>query len=130
MKLKYKVYLSREVSSRLSLLASRLGMLPNLICRIGFCLSLEEPTIPDPRQFSGDKDGKEFNRYTLTGDWELLFNSLLKQRLAKDGLDPIADFDDQFSAHLGRGVLLLYDRVKSLKELRGRDNLLMRVRIN
>jgi hypothetical protein len=37
--------------------------------------------------------------------------ALLRQRCAKDGLDPENDLEDQFAAHLGRGVILLFDRL-------------------
>jgi DNA sulfur modification protein DndE len=116
-KLKYKIYLSRDVSSKLGILAGRTGMIPNLLCRVGFCMSLGEPSMPNLALYVADKEGKEFNRYTLTGDYDLLFMALLRQRCVKDGLDLEADFEDQFVAHLSRGIILLYDRVKNLREL-------------
>lgn len=118
MKLKHKIYLSKDVANRLSMVFARTQIQPNLLCRIGFCLSLREPSIPNPAEYAGDNSGREFNRYTLTGEWDLLFVTLLRQRCEKDGLDPENDFDDQFAAHLGRGVILLFDRVKNLRELR------------
>ena len=80
-------------------------------------MSLGEPSIPNLALYSADKEGKEFNRYTLTGDYDLLFTALLRQRCAKDNLDLEEDFEDQFVAHLSRGIILLYDRVKNLREL-------------
>ena len=40
-------------------------------------------------------------------------------RLVLDGLDPEADLEVQFKAHLSRGVLLLYQRLKKLEDLAG-----------
>jgi DNA sulfur modification protein DndE len=117
-KLKHKIYLSKEAASRLSMVAARTQIQPNLLCRIGFCMSLGEPSIPNPAEYAGDNSGREFNRYTLTGEWDLLFTVLLQQRCEKDGLDPEKDLDEQFAAHLGRGVILLFDRVKNLRELK------------
>jgi DNA sulfur modification protein DndE len=117
-KLKHKIYLSKDVANRLSMVVARTQMQPNLLCRIGFCMSLGEPSIPNPSEYAGDSSGREFNRYTLTGEWDQLFTALLRQRCAKDGLDPENDLEDQFAAHLGRGVILLFDRVKNLRELK------------
>lgn len=37
-----------EVDQRLIHLKARTGLTPNLLCRIGFCLSLNDPSVPDP----------------------------------------------------------------------------------
>jgi DNA sulfur modification protein DndE len=111
-----RLYVGREVDLRLRNLKARTGLTPNLICRLGFCLSLAEPGIPDPRLYS-DGHVREFNRYTLTGQWDTFFFSLLKERLIEDGLDPDSDLETHFKAHLSRGVLLLYKRMKTLADL-------------
>lgn len=110
-----RVYVGEEVDLRLRNLKARTGLAPNLLCRLGFCLSLAEPGIPDPQLYTGQ--AREFNRYTLTGQWDLLFFSLLRERLLQDGLDPEAHLEEQFKAHLSRGVLLLYQRLKNLEDL-------------
>lgn len=107
-----RIYVCHQTGHRLSMLKSRTGLTPNLICRLGFCLSLSEPGIPDPNLYN-DGQAREFNRYTLTGQWDLLFFSLLRERLAQDELDPEAHLEEQFKAHIGRGVQLLAQRVKT-----------------
>lgn len=97
-------------------LKARTGLTPNLLCRLGFCLSLAEPSAPDPALYA-DGQAREFNRYTLTGQWDLLFFSLLRERLALDGLSAEVDLETQFKAHLGRGINLLYQRVKCLADV-------------
>mgnify|MGYP005859065487 CR=1 FL=1 len=111
-----RVYVGEEVDQRLRNLKARTGLTPNLLCRLGFCLSLAEPGIPDPALYE-DGQAREFNRYTLTGQWDLFFFALLRERLVQDGLDPVADLESQFKAHLSRGVLLLYQRLKNLEDL-------------
>jgi DNA sulfur modification protein DndE len=111
-----RIYVGEEVDWRLRNLKARTGLTPNLLCRLGFCLSLAEPGIPDPQLYA-DGQAREFNRYTLTGQWDLFFFSLLRERLAQDELDPEADLEAQFKAHLSRGVLLLYQRLKNLEDL-------------
>jgi DNA sulfur modification protein DndE len=105
-----------EVDQRLVNLKARTGLTPNLLCRIGFCLSLNDPTVPDPNAYPPDSD-RELNRYTLTGEWDIFFVALLRERCACDGLDLEHALEDQFRAHINRGGLMLYNRVKHLGDL-------------
>lgn len=111
-----RIYVSEEIDLRLRNLKARTGLTPNLLCRLGFCLSLAEPGVPDPQLYA-DGQAREFNRYTLTGQWDLFFFSLLRERLLQDDLDPEMELEPQFKAHLSRGVLLLYQRLKNLEDL-------------
>jgi DNA sulfur modification protein DndE len=104
-----------EADSRLRLLKSRTGITPNILCRIGFCLSLEEPGIPFilPNDF---KQGREINRYTLLGKDDQIYVALLAVRLDGDGI-PLTDINDMFLAHINRGVEVLTARVKTVCDL-------------
>lgn len=106
----------KEVDLRLIHLKSRTGLTPNLLCRMGFCLSLNDPTVPDPTAYPPDSN-RELNRYTLTGEWDSFFVALLRERCAYDGLDLDHDIDEQFRAHVNRGVLMLYHRMKHLSDI-------------
>lgn len=111
-----RIYVGEEVDLRLRNLKARTGLTPNLLCRLGFCLSLAEPGIPDPKLYA-DSQAREFNRYTLTGQWDQFFFALLRERLVQDELDPNENLEEQFKAHLSRGVLLLFQRLKKLEDL-------------
>ena len=97
------------------MLKARTGITPNILCRIGFCLSLEDPgsptELPDPF-----KAGREINRYTLLGKYDQIFVALLATRLKKDTL-PLKEMDKMFLAHINRGVEILTARLKSVAEL-------------
>jgi len=110
-----RIRISKSATSRLSMLKGRTGLTPNILCRIGICLSLSELSIPDPQRF--DERGQEFNRYTLTGELDAFFMALLRERLLHDGLDPEKDLLTQFRAHLNRGAIALFDKVKDLGDL-------------
>jgi len=112
-----RLRISEEVAHRLSILKGRTGLTPNILCRIGFCLSLNDPTSPDPEDYPDDTE-KEINRHTLTGQWDALFVALIKERCYRDG-QPLDDeyLADNFRAHVNRGVLLLYKRTRSLNDL-------------
>ena len=109
-----KLRITKDASNRLRFLAGKTGLTPNLLCRIGFCLSLSEPAIPDPDEYA-DED-REFNRYTLLGEYDPLFIALLKERCGTDGLS-FSKLADHFRAHMNRGVTLLQQRVRSLSDL-------------
>lgn len=111
-----RIHIGKETDQRLRNLKARTGLTPNLLCRLGFCLSLAEPGIPDAQLYA-DGNVREFNRYTLTGQWDSFFFALLRERLNQDGLDPEADLEAQFKAHLNRGVTLLQQRLKNITDL-------------
>jgi len=106
----------QEADQRLRHLSGIIGLRPNVLCRLGFCLSLNDPSIPNPDDYPQDSD-RELNRYTLTGEWDDYYIALLRERCAYDGLDLITDLEDQFRAHINRGVLMLFQRVKNLNDL-------------
>jgi DNA sulfur modification protein DndE len=111
-----RIYVGEKVALRLKQLKGNTGLTPNLLCRIGLCLSLEEPGIPDPDLYA-DETAREFNRYTLTGQWDEFFFALLRERMIQDGLDVEEKLEEQFLAHVSRGVLNLYSRIDNLEDI-------------
>lgn len=110
-----RISVSKDATIRLRMLKGRTGLTPNILCRIAFCHSLKDPKIPDPAHY--DSEGQEFNRFTLTGEWDSLFIALLKERLILDAIDPETDLFPQFRAHLNRGLISTFNRVKDLGDL-------------
>ncbi len=110
-----RLRVSEEASQRLSQLKGRTGLTPNILCRIGFCLSLNDPSVPNPADYGRESD-REIDRHTLTGPWDSLFVALLRERCHCDGLGE-EHLEAQFKAHINRGVLLLYKRVRDLNDL-------------
>lgn len=113
----------QEADNWLRVLKSRTGVTPNILCRIGFALSLDEPGLPNPDAYPEDS-GREINRYTLLGEYDTVYVALLRQRVTDDKSAGGAkndkgehDLDAQFRAHMNRGVMLLSARVKSLPDL-------------
>jgi DNA sulfur modification protein DndE len=111
-----RIYVSENTDNKLRSLKGKTGLTPNLIIRLGLVLSLEEDGIPDKKLY-GDDQAREFNRYTLTGPWDLFFMALLKERLVEDELDPDEHLEDQLKAHIARGVKLVHQRLKSLEDI-------------
>jgi len=109
-----KIKLTTDSSERLKQLKARTGLTPNILCRIGFCLSLKDNSIPNPEKFP--EEDREFNRYTLLGEWDALYVALLRQRLDEDGVTDHSE-EAYFRAHLNRGIYALSRQVKSVSDL-------------
>lgn len=109
-----KIKVSTEATDRLRLLKSRTKLTPNILCRLGFCLSINESSAPDPSRYP--EEGQEFNRYTLLGEWDDYYIALLKQKMSTDGVD-MKSMEDQFRAHVNRGVISLSKLVKSVPDI-------------
>ena len=107
---------SREADNWLRVLKARTGVTPNILSRIGYTLSLDEPGIPNPKKYPEDSD-REINRYTLLGEYDGIYVALLRQRLSDDKVAMDDGLDSQFRAHMNRGIILLATRVKSLPDL-------------
>lgn len=113
-----RIPFSAMVDSKLRQLKGRTGITPNILCRLGFCLSLEEQGVPtDP--FHGEEVGREINRYTLLGEYDAVFTSLLKTwaRMSGFRVRDDKDLNDAFIAHMNRGAELLCARVRTLADL-------------
>lgn len=104
-----RVRFSTEADNRLRMLKARTGLTPNIICRLGLCLSIEEPG--DPRSDSSDLSQREINRYTLLGEYDPLFVALLANRHPQVKED--AELGRMFVDHIHRGITLLANRLKS-----------------
>ncbi len=112
-----RVNFSPEADARLKRLKGQTGVTPNLLCRIGFCMSLEEPSPPNPHHYPTGQ--REINRYTLTGEYDDLFVALLRQRMHEQGLSWESAAAAQFASHMNRGVLLLAARCTRVADLIG-----------
>lgn len=112
-----RVKFSREADNRLRMLKARTGLDNNIICRLGLCLSLEEPG--EPRSDSSGPSLREINRYVLLGEYDPLFVALLSLRHPEVGNDG-EEAARLFVEHVHRGIALLANRLKapvSLSEL-------------
>ncbi|HYH54252.1 MAG TPA: DndE family protein [Solirubrobacterales bacterium] len=110
-----KIQLDEASTQILKTMKGRTGLTHQYLCRLGFCLSMSEPGQPDPKSY--DEQGIEFNRYTLTGEWDRLFLAYLREWLEREDLATEADEGAWFRAHVNRGLTLLQRRVRSLADV-------------
>ncbi len=110
-----RIHFTEEASKQLGLLKGKTGLTPNVLARIGFCLSLNDPSIPDPSNFPPDGN-REIERNVLFGQWEDLIVALLKERCKEDEIDE-DKWPEHLKAHFNRGAMLLHKRVKNIEDI-------------
>ena len=114
-----RVPFCQSVDSKMRTLKGRTGITPNILARMGFALSLEDPGIPqDP--FEAEEAGRDINRGTLLGENDAAFVALLRTWVVQQGmLDDCSEsqFNSLFIAHMNRGFELLSARMRDLPGL-------------
>jgi DNA sulfur modification protein DndE len=111
-----RIRISNDATNVLKQLKIRTGLTPNLLCRIALCYSLNSEKINI--LVSPDEEGQEFNRYTLTGEYDTYIISLVKERCILDGIDPEKEFTKQFKLHLNNGIHAISGRLKDISDLK------------
>lgn len=114
-----------SVDAKMRLMKARTGITPNILARMGFALSLEEPGTPqDP--FDSEEHGRDINRGTLLGEHDAVYVALLRTWVTEtdwlkqnDLLEGCSkeQFNDLFVAHMNRGFELLSARMRDLPGL-------------
>ena len=107
-----RIHTSQRCRGILANLKIKTGLTPNILSRFGICLSLKDPSVPNPEEF--DENGTEFLPLVLFGEHEKLFLALMIDRLHRDGLDSEKYLNIMLRAHLNRGVYSLVSRVYGL----------------
>lgn len=110
--MKNKLKISEDASKQLKILSNKLDLRRNIICRIAVAESLNNKK--SIRTFEpADSQGLEFNRYTLTGDQDLIFKSLIIQHEGKK-IDEDEFFSVYFRNHVERGLDTLHKRYQKI----------------
>lgn len=100
-----RLRISKKASEQLNHLSKRLDLRRNIVCRMAIGRSLaEKGSVKNmkPR----DSAGFEFNRYTLTGEYDDIFKALVKQHEKElNDREYISTF---LRNHIERGIQFLY----------------------
>ena len=96
-------------------LKARTGMTPNVTGRLAICISLADPSPPNPDEF--DEKGSEIYPSAMFGEHEEMFMALMLQRLGEDGLDPDVYLNRMVRAHFNRGTIALFARVHHIADI-------------
>ena len=110
-----KIQLDEASTQLLKTLKARTGLTHQYLCRIAFCLSLAEAGTVDPSAY--DEKGLEFNRYTLTGEWDALFVAYLREWIVNTAPGSDQSETAWARAHINRGLTVLPRRVRTLADV-------------
>ena len=111
-----RLRMSYRSQNLLAQVKSRTGLAPNVAGRFALCMSLNDPSPPNPDEY--DEKGSEIHPSVLFGRYEDVYKALLVMRCARDGLEPRAYIDRAARAHFNRGVVSLFARVRELPDIR------------
>ena len=109
-----RVTTSTRVQKNLGLLRIKTGLTPNIFLRFALCMSLKDPSIPNPDEFN--QDGSELTPAVLFGEHEPIYLALMLNRLKKDKLDPEIYLHKMTRAHLNRGAIAIWPRINDLSD--------------
>ena len=105
---------SSRTQNLYGMLKHKTGLGVNVLARYGLCLSLKDPSIPNPDEF--DEKGMEILPSVLFGENENVYMALMLERLTKDNLDPKLYLHKMTRAHLNRGAAALFPRINDLSD--------------
>jgi len=97
-----------------SQLKHKTGLGINVLARYAICLSLKDPSIPNPDEF--DERGMDILPSVLFGEHENIYMALMLDRLHRDKLDPELYLHKMTRAHLNRGATALFPRIHELSD--------------
>ncbi len=101
-----KLKLSLSASEQLDFLSKKLNLRRNTICRLAIGRSLKKKDRIKDIKFD-DSLGYEFNRYTLTGEHDLIFKALVAQCEQSQVTDS-EFFTKHLRNHIERGVAIMH----------------------
>ncbi|MEX0656970.1 MAG: DndE family protein [Nitrosopumilaceae archaeon] len=110
-----RLSLSHRSQNLLGQIKTKTGLTANVSGRFAICLSLKDPSTPNPDEF--DERGAEIHPQVLFGEYQNLFVALLLQRLKEANLDPEIYFNKMLRAHFNRGVISLFSRVNDISDI-------------
>ena len=110
-----RLRLSYRSQNLLAQIKARTGLTPNISGRFAICMSLNDPSPPNPEEF--DEKGSEIHPSVMFGEYEDVFMALMTMRLRRDGLDPETYLNKMVRAHLNRGTIALFARIRDLSDL-------------
>lgn len=105
----FRLKTTSKTATLLKELQSSTGLTPNILSRLAISFSLLIPEQPD--SVNSESNGLEFNRNTLTGEFDFVYKALIRQHANRE-ISEEEYFPNLFNAHLDRGVKLLNTEYK------------------
>ena len=109
-----RLRMSYRSQNLLASIKGKTGITPNISGRFAICLSLRDPSPPNPEEY--DEKGSEIHPSVLFGEYEEIFMALMIMRLRGEGLDTQTYLNRMLRAHFNRGAIMLHSRVREMDD--------------
>jgi len=109
-----RVVVSTQTTKNLGIMKTRTGLTPNILLRFAFCMSIKDPSIPNPDEFN--QEGSMLTSNVIFGEHEPIYLALMLNRLKHDKLGPELYLHKMTRAHLNRGTIALRPRINDLSD--------------
>lgn len=109
-----RLRMSYRSQNLLAGIKGKTGITPNISGRFAICLSLRDPSPPNPEEY--DEKGSEIHPSVLFGEYEEMFMALMLMRLKREGLDAQTYLNRMLRAHFNRGAIMLHARVRDMDD--------------
>lgn len=102
----FKLRTSSQTENIFSMIQSSQALAPYALAKLAIALSLRQNKCIEKHWFSTNSNGLELNRQTITGEYDVLYKSLIIMN-EKKPLPEEQYFPKYVKAHLDRGAMLL-----------------------
>lgn len=109
-----RLRMSHRSQNHLAIIKKKTGITPNIAGRFAICLSLRDPSPPNPDEY--DENGSEIVPAVLFGEYEDVFMALMMLRLEQDRLDADVYLNRMLRAHFNRGAVMLFARIQDIDD--------------
>lgn len=107
----FKIKTSRKTMELFDEITSSTNYAPFILSKLAISMSLKSKTPLNDEDFKTDSFGLELNRQTITGEYDLLFKSMIEvfegRHISDDDY-----FQKYLKAHLDRGARLIHSEFK------------------
>ena len=107
----FKIRTSKKTMQHFEEISASTNYAPFILSKLSISMSLKSGRPLDNSDFETDSFGLELNRQTITGEWDLLYKSLIEM-FENRHLDDDEFFQHYLKAHLDRGAKMIYSEYK------------------
>ena len=107
----FKIRTSKKTMQLFEEISASTNYAPFILSKLSISMSLKSRLPLENSDFKTDSFGLELNRQTITGEWDLLYKSLIEMFENKH-LDDDEFFQHYLKAHLDRGAKMIYSEYK------------------
>ena len=102
---------SKRTMQQFEEMTASINYAPFILAKLAISMSIKSKIPLGEADFKTDSFGLELNRQTITGEWDVLYKSLIEM-FENRHLEDDEFFQKYLKAHLDRGARLLYGEFK------------------